>query len=141
MNIQILIQKLIQSNDFFDNFTEDDIQELLKCCSSDTFKDKEALFHEGSTGNTFHIIISGSVSVSKKNKHVDIVKEGECIGEMGALSGEPRSATAAAIDKITVLTFDYKKIASLSVPVQAKLYKNIALLVSNRLRKRLGHVH
>ena len=141
MELQALIQKLLESNDFFDMFEEIEMQELLKCCKATIFQDGEYIFREEGKSSKFYIIINGSVVVTKKGKRVDIVREGECLGEMGAMSGYPRSASAEAIGKVTMLEIDNAVIGSLSPQVQVKLLKNIVLLISNRLRKRLDHIH
>ncbi len=141
MDIERLIQLLMESNEFFDKFEKPEIQELLKCCSSKVFEDGDYIFKEETKGSEFYILISGSVVVTKKGKKVDIVREGECLGEMGAISGMARSATAEAIGKLATLEIDYMNIPSLSFQVQAKLYKNMSLLVSNRLRKRLDRIN
>jgi CRP-like cAMP-binding protein len=138
MELQRLIQILMERNDFFDRFKEDEMQELLKCCSAESFKDAQFLIKEGTRSSVLYIIISGSVVVTKKGKKVDIVREGECIGEMAAISGDDTSATVEAIGKVNTLKIDSFNINALSPYVQTKLYKNIALLVANRLRKRLN---
>ena len=138
MDIQKLIQKLMESNHFFDRFTEPEIGELLKCCQAKTFNDRDFIFKEGTRGSEFYIIVSGSIVVTKKGKKVDIVREGECIGEMGALAGEMRSATAEVIGKATMLRIDNATLDLLPPNVQAKLFKNMTLLISKRLRKRLS---
>ncbi len=140
MQLKILIKVLMDNNDFFDRFKEDEIGELLKCCSPMVFNDGDIIFSENTMGQDFFIIIKGSVLVTIKGKKIDIVRDGECIGEMGAISGKKRSATAEAIGKATMLKINDMNISSLQPHIQAKLYKNIALLVANRLRKRLERV-
>lgn len=140
MDVEKLIQRLMDSNDFFDRFEKNEIEYFLKGCSARTFEDGDIIFREGGMGSTLYIIISGSIVVTKKGRKVDIVRDGECLGEMGALGNSPRSANAEAIGKVTMLEIDNKIINTLSAAIQAKLYKNIALLISERLRKRLGHV-
>ncbi len=140
MEITKLIQRLMDSNDFFDRFDKEEIEEFLKGCSAKTFEDGESIYNEGAKGSTFFIVISGSIVVSKKGRRIDIVRDGECLGEMGAIASLPRSANAEAIGTVIMLEIDTNLINVMSAKIQAKLYKNIALLVSQRLRKRLGHV-
>lgn len=140
MQMQKLVHTLMDNNDFFDRFEEQEIEELLKCCSPAIFNDTDIIFAEGAIGREFYIIIKGSVLITKKGQKVDIVREGECIGEMAAISGKPRSANAEAINKVTTLQVNEMNLKSMPPQVQAKLYKNIALLVANRLRKRLDRI-
>lgn len=140
MQLEKLIQTLMDNNDFFDRFEKPAIEELLKCCSPAVFNDGDIIFSENSMGQEFYIIIKGSVLVTRKGRKIDIVRDGECIGEMGAISGKKRSATAEAIGKATMLKINDMNVSTLQPLVQAQLYKNIAMLVANRLRKRLERV-
>ena len=111
--------------------------DFLKRCTSRSHRDGEVVFREDSSGTELFIIVSGSVRVKKDGRIIDVVRSGECFGEMGALSGEKRSATMEANGDVVLLAIDEQKIATLSVEAQAKLFKNTLMVVSERLRKRL----
>ncbi len=140
MQLEKLIQTIMEKNSFFDKFSKVEMQELLKCCTGKTYEENDLIFEEEKKGREFFIIISGSVLVSKNSKKVDIAREGECIGEMGALSGLPRAATAKAMGKVSMLEINELNINSLHPELKAKLFKNILLLISQRLRKRLDFI-
>ncbi len=137
MEVEKALKTLTHISKFFANLTEEEMVELLRCSTSRVFKDGETIFREGTRGNELFIIITGSIKVKKGQKTIDVIHAGECFGEMGALSGEERSATMESVGEIVLLSMEEGKIASLKPEIQAKLFRNILLVVSERLRARL----
>lgn len=58
---------------------------------------EQILCQEGTPGDSFYMIIEGEAQVLKGQKVMTILKPGEVFGEMALLTGEPRSATVAAL--------------------------------------------
>jgi len=75
-----------------------------------TFQAGEMIFSEFEPGDTFYLIQSGRVQLVKLigdiEKTLDILQPSEMFGEMAILENSPRSATAIALDKVTVLEFN-----------------------------------
>ena len=76
---------------------------------SRTFKPGEIIFSEYEPGNTFYFIQYGDVKVVKntgQNEHtLDILHKSEIFGEMAILDKSPRTASAIAINAVTLLEF------------------------------------
>ncbi len=70
----------------------------------------EMIFSEYEPGDSFYLIQSGRVKISKIvgdiEKTIDILQPPEFFGEMAILEGAPRSATATAVDTVKVLEFN-----------------------------------
>lgn len=68
------------------------------------------IFSEYEPGNTFYLIQSGRVRITKIvgefEKAIDILKPGELFGEMAILEEAPRSASAIALDDCILLEFN-----------------------------------
>lgn len=68
------------------------------------------IFCEYEPGNSFYLIQEGRVQIVKVmggiEKAVDILRPGELFGEMAILEEAPRSASAIALDDVTVLEFN-----------------------------------
>jgi len=77
---------------------------------SRTFKQGEIIFSEFEPGDTFYLIQSGRVQLAKLagdlERTLDILYPSEMFGEMAILENSPRSATAIALDEVTVLEFN-----------------------------------
>ena len=75
-----------------------------------TFQAGEMIFSEFEPGDTFYLIQSGRVQLVKLvgdfEKTLDILQPSEMFGEMAILENSPRSATAIALDIVTVLEFN-----------------------------------
>jgi len=70
----------------------------------------EMIFSEYEPGDSFYLIQSGRVKITKIvgtiEKNIDILQPPEIFGEMAILEGAPRSATAIAMDTVKVLEFN-----------------------------------
>ncbi len=75
-----------------------------------TYEPGEIIFSEYEPGDSFYLIQSGRVKISKIvgdiEKTIDILQPPEIFGEMAILEGTPRSATAITIDTVKVLEFN-----------------------------------
>ena len=104
------------------------------------------LFREGDRGDFMCIVLQGKLEVHKENtQHVDktvsTVYAGRSLGEMTIVDGEPRSATAVAIEPsiLAVLTQQNFLLIMREKPaLSAKLLLKIAQLLSQRLRLTSG---
>ena len=91
-----------------DVLTSDEWRTLQERARARTFRARQVLFREGVPGDSVLAIRSGRVKVSvgttSGREIVLAVKEpGELVGELAALDGRPRSATATALDPVEAL--------------------------------------
>lgn len=70
----------------------------------------QMIFCEYEPGNAFYLIQEGRVQITKVmgsiEKAIDILQPGEVFGEMAILEEAPRSASAIALDNVTLLEFN-----------------------------------
>lgn len=70
----------------------------------------QMIFCEYEPGNSFYLIQEGRVQITKVlgtiEKAIDVLQPGEVFGEMAILEEAPRSASAVALDNVTVLEFN-----------------------------------
>ncbi len=137
MDIKKIVTILMQDSRIFKTFTEEEVFDLLRICKSRSFKRGEIILKEGTKGSDFFILVTGSVIIRKEGKTIDVLRAGECFGEMGALSDINRSATIESDADTVLLDIDVERADDLKIEIQAKLYKNIALVLADRLRKRI----
>ena len=81
---------------FFENFTKDQLKEILKSSSIYKVSKGEAMVAEGDIEDSFFVLLSGKASVRKNDKNIATIFRGECFGEMAYLSGQARAATVLA---------------------------------------------
>lgn len=75
-----------------------------------TYQAGEIIFSEYEPGDSFYLIQTGRVRITKIvgdiEKNIDILQAPEIFGEMAILEGAPRSATAIALETAKVLEFN-----------------------------------
>jgi CRP-like cAMP-binding protein len=87
-------------------FTAVDDETLELCASSlrvRRYRKNETIFHQGDPGDSLYIIESGAVKIVLPSPEGDeaiiaTLRRGDFFGELALLDGEPRSATAIAIE-------------------------------------------
>jgi signal-transduction protein with cAMP-binding, CBS, and nucleotidyltransferase domain len=79
---------------------------------------------EGTPGDTFYIVLSGSVRVAQQGKHLADLDAGAVIGETGLLSGRLRNATVSTITPTVMLHIgkdDFERLMKDLPPLRAAL--------------------
>lgn len=70
------------------------------------------LFKQGDPPDEVYLIKSGKIEIfvneGENKKRLNIITEGEFLGEMSIIDGRPRSASAAALEDSTVIIIDRK---------------------------------
>lgn len=96
----------------------------------------EVIFREGEPGDTMFVIRAGRVRISKHvrggEKTFAVLGPGEFFGEMAILNGKPRTATATAVDEVTLLELDAERFQTM-ITKQAE----IAVRFIQKLARRL----
>jgi CRP/FNR family cyclic AMP-dependent transcriptional regulator len=97
------------------------------------------IYDEGDEEAFMCLIASGTIKIMKDNNRViQVLGEGETIGEMGIVDELPRSASANAASKAVIYAItrtSLNEIFSKSLPVWSKLFFNISVNLSHRLRQ------
>ncbi|MEO8386477.1 MAG: serine/threonine-protein kinase [Betaproteobacteria bacterium] len=89
---------LLKTLAFFRNFPENELWEILKISKWRSFPPETVLIKEGDVGDSFFILITGNVKVTRGKRLLNVLGVGDCFGEMSYLSKRdaPRSATVTA---------------------------------------------
>ena len=91
--------------DFFRRFTDVDLWQVLHVAEWVKFAPGQGIISEGDTGTSFFVLASGEVRVTKQDKLLNVLRTGECFGEMSYIGSRrlPRSASVTAEDNVTVI--------------------------------------
>lgn len=88
--------------------SEVELTRLLGKAELETFEIGEVFFEEGDQPDDLYVIHEGFVKIAKRvgdeQRVLSYLVEGDCFGEIGALSGNPRQATATAMSRVEALT-------------------------------------
>lgn len=90
-------------------------------------------FTEGQASDRMYMLIEGEVALSREGKALDIVRADEIFGEMAAITGQPRSATATARSACKALTLDAQQFQQ-AVQANPEFALVLMGIMNNRLR-------
>lgn len=120
----------------FQEFTDIELWEILRVGEWQKQPAKTVLIREEEMGDSFYILIEGSVSVTRGNRLLNALSSGDCFGEMAYISGRqmPRSATITANTEITVMKMMPAQLAQLSDHCQLHFNQAFLHVLADRLR-------
>jgi potassium-dependent mechanosensitive channel len=89
------LRKLLRKVVYFENFSDLELLDLIEQGFRQILPSKHVIFRENEAGNSFYIILAGTVDVvsEKADKHLATLEAGDFFGELSLLLGIPRSAT------------------------------------------------
>ncbi len=83
---------------------------MFQIASYETYQDGQIIIEEGSYGDWIYQIDEGTIEISKmidgKKVVIDILQEGEILGELAYITKLPRTATATAVGRTVVGIID-----------------------------------
>lgn len=103
-----LIDELIKSSSLFASLDADARKQLIDKFTKVELKPNEVLFFQGDTSDSIYLLISGKLSAqlmkgTGTTQIVGYITQGETVGELGALTTEPRSLTIKALKDSVLL--------------------------------------
>ncbi len=117
--LYLLRQKLEQSAallarlarvDLLRSLPPEEMEDVLLCVQPARFAAGDTIFRRGETGDALYLIVEGSVAVLASDRADDAetivlarLAEGQSFGEIAVLTGEPRTATVAALTDVELL--------------------------------------
>ncbi len=127
---------------FLGQLAEDDLAALLAAGRPATHRPGELILHEGGAPSVVLAVLGGTVKLTKvSTAGREVVLElrggGEIVGELGAIDGEPRSASVVALDAVEVQAIPAAAFAALVRSSSGLSTVLIATLVQ-RLRASAG---
>lgn len=108
----------IQALDFFKEFPESELWEIIRACIWQQFKAGSEIIVEGDIDDSFYIITSGEVDVYKDNALIGNLQTGDCFGEMSYLSKAKRTATITAKNDVDLMKINATLIEQASIECQ-----------------------
>ena len=121
--------------DFFHDFRDAERWEVLRGGIWENHSREQGLLLEGDIGHAFFIIVSGQVKVIKDDKLLNVLKEGDCFGEMAYLSGDKarRTASIIAVSEVQLLKIQDVQLEQLSDGCQLRFNRQFLKTLIDRL--------
>ena len=121
--------------DFFRDFRDSELWEVLRGAIWENHSREQGLLLEGDVGHAFFIIVSGQVKVIKDDKLLNVLKDGDCFGEMAYLSGDKarRTASIIAVSEVQLLRIQDVQLEQLSDACQLRFNRQFLKTLIERL--------
>ncbi len=118
------------------DFTDSELREILSIGVWQKQPPQTVLIREDDTGDAIYILVEGSVSVTKNGRLLNVIRSGDCFGELVHVSGRlvPRSASVTASTEVTVLKISPQLLIQLSDPCQQHFNQAFLRVMADRLR-------
>ena len=121
--------------EFFRDFRDSELWEVLRGAVWENHSREQSLLLEGDVGHAFFIIVSGQVKVIKDDKLLNVLKDGDCFGEMAYLSGDKarRTASIIAVSEVQLLRVQDVQLEQLSDACQLRFNRQFLKTLIERL--------
>ena len=136
-----LLEKILflKSSPLFSALHGEELASVARVTEPVRFQEGDSLFHEGDPGDALYLVVSGSVRIDRGGNEIAILGPREAVGEMALLDGQPRSATATAVEPVTALYIDQASFDTL-VERSPALARGIFRALCQRLRMTTARV-
>ena len=110
-----MLRDLLQKVSYFQQCGEVELRQVIEKGYRKKLTIGETICRESDPGDSFYIILSGSVEVFVESisKQVAVRRAGEFIGEMSLLMGTPRTATLRTLEETILFVVDHSNLQSL----------------------------
>jgi CRP-like cAMP-binding protein len=132
----------IRGLEFFKDFRNSDLAELLLWTEWKEFKEDTQILVEGEMSFPFYIIVSGKLQVLKGGKELIVLKAGEPFGEISYLDNDNphRSASVAAKTDCELLLLDPSYLDNAAPMLRMCIAEAIVRVQAKRLRRAVNMV-
>ena len=102
--------------EFFRQFSDVELWEVLRLATWHKEPRDAVLIQENDIGSSFFILVAGEVKIVKQDRLLNVLKAGECFGEMAYLGKQKfqRSASVVALSEIKVIEIRAETLAKAS---------------------------
>jgi HAMP domain-containing protein len=127
------LNDLLRQVSCFQSFSKAEIEKLIHSGYQTQLATGEFICHEDDPGDSFYIILSGSVEVylEKLQKELRTLATGDFFGELSLLLGIPRTATVRTLETTTLFVVDQTRFQPL-IQNNQQLADSIAQALNDR---------
>jgi len=127
------LRDLLRRVTYFESCTDLELRRLIEYGYRQLFPTGQIVCQENDPGDSFYIILSGSVEVfsQRTEKYIATLHAGEFFGEMSLLLGTPRSATVRTLEDSILFVVSHNDLQQLLIDHQ-ELADEIAQKLSER---------
>ena len=126
----------------FEDFSEQEMHELLSFSRAATFGPGDYLFRQGDITQSIYIIFSGDVELSAVNNSDEevffpVMSNGTVLGEIAFFDGKPRTASARAVESLETIIISqegFSRLENEKPGLAIKILREFGRITAERLR-------
>jgi serine/threonine protein kinase/predicted metal-binding protein len=120
---------------FFENFSDAELWEVARISSWRHARTGEVIMKEGEQGDYFCLLAEGQVKVTKRNKLLNVLRTGECFGEMAYLQkgAQVRGADVTVMSDCKIVSVPTGKLEKASDACRHKFDRAFMEILVERL--------
>ncbi len=126
---------MLKKTHFYKGFSDADLWELARAGSWLSYSAGTTIIKEGEVDNSFYVLLSGAVTIEKDGRHIGVLRQGDCFGEMGYLSQIERTATVKAKNDVTLIKVNAITLDKAEEGTQLRFLKTVVKTVISRLEQ------
>lgn len=130
--------KIIEKIPLFQDLSLNQVHQLLNSGHKVNYQKGKILCKEGDKSTDMLILLAGELVIRRKNKELTSVTPVEIVGEMGLITGLPRSAQVEVTKDATLILINKMKFDVLlkrDATVATKIYRNMLIMLCGRLQE------
>ena len=124
---------IVRDLSFFHDFSEPEVWEVINAAKWCEYEPGVEIIVEGDVESSFFVIVSGEVYVRKGDKEVDVLRGGDCFGEMGVIARAQRTASIIAKTPVTAMKVRASLMERASLHCQLRFHKVFLSTLVGRL--------
>lgn len=104
----LTLRDMLRRISYFEQGSDEELLQLIEYGYRQLFPPQQIVCEEGTPGESFYIILNGSVEIFSKRveQYIATLNEGEFFGEMSLLLGIPRSATVRTLEDTVLFVIE-----------------------------------
>ena len=128
---------IVSNSHLFKSLDEDGRRSAIESARVAVFHEHDVVLQQDASSDAMYIVLDGTVRVETIAPGAKVMLaelgRGACIGEVGVLTNNPRTATVTALTEVKVIRFSKADIDSL-LTRYPKVHKLLLALVEHRAR-------
>ncbi len=113
----------------FEGLSESQLITLYNIGNVKKINSGSVLVKEGGPDSTIYLILKGSAQILKKVKgqvrQIAVVRQGDCVPQVPSFKGQQRTASAIALEPLTVFALDGTCLNALPDKIRSAIYQNL----------------
>jgi CRP/FNR family transcriptional regulator, cyclic AMP receptor protein len=116
--------ELLKQVPLFAQCSKRELEEIGKIADEIDLREGKELTREGAAGREFFVIIEGTAEVTRGNRKLNTLSDGDFFGEISLLTRLPRTATVTAVSPVRVLVVtdrSFRRLLETDAEIQRKV--------------------